>query len=220
MAATLGLLASVPFVYGDAGFRGLAAVYPLMAGALAIGLGRRAPLAREETQRAIVRGAAALAVALLAIALAGPALARALTRRPSPGLLQQAEAGAVVLVPADSPAVIISARPAGAGRTPRIERRDLLRMLAWAGLEPQQEAHLAGARPPFAVLSAYDYAARRQRLLLAPVEVLREGGALLAVQVQAVPGSAFLDVVGWRRLGEAGAPRHDAAPTPEAEPEG
>jgi hypothetical protein len=221
IAATLGLLASVPFVYGDAGFRGLAAAYPFLAAALAIGLQRRPPArAPMRTQRSLVRGAAALTIALLAVALVGPACARAVTRRPPPDLLRQADAGAVVMAPAESPTVVVSARPAGVSRVPRIERRDLLRMLAWAGLEPEQEAHLAGARPPFAVLSAYDYGGRREALLIAPVEMLREGSALLSVQVRAVAGSAFLEVVGWRRLDEPGAQRHEATPAPESEPEG
>ena len=100
----------------------------------------------------------------------------------------------------------------------RVDRRDLTRMLEWAGLEPEQQAHIAQARTPYAVISAYDHAGRRQVLLLAPVEMLREGRAYLSVQAQAVPQSQLLEVVRWRRLDEPGVFRQRTAPA--AEPEG
>jgi len=219
LAAAAGLLCSVPFVYGDAGFRGLAPVYPFIAAALAVGLGRRP---RREpglnAQRRLVSGTAALAAGLLLLAVAGPAVARASARRPAPELLRQAEPGAVVIAPADATAVVVSGvRRAPFARVPRIERREFLRMLEWAGLEPGQRAHLEGARAPFALVSAYDYRGRRQALLVAPADLLREGGAFLSVQVQPAPGSQFVDVVAWRRLDEPWSARHGAAAPAEPE---
>lgn len=220
IAVAVGLLASVPFVYGDAGFRGLAASYPLIATALGIGLGRRdRPPAVPRTQRALVASAGAVAVALLVLALAGPAVARLFWKRPGADLVRTADPGAIVMVPADSVSVVVTnLRRARGLELARVDRRDLTRMLEWAGLEPEQQAHIAQARTPYAVISAYDHAGRRQVLLLAPVEMLREGRAYLSVQAQPVPQSQLLEVVRWRRLDEPGVFRQRTAPA--AEPEG
>ena len=99
---------------------------------------------------------------------------------------------------------------------PRIERREFLRLLEWAALEVPHRAPLEAARTPFAVVSAYDYAARRQALLLAPVEMLRES-VYVVVQSRPVEGSAFATVTSWRPWDAAAALPAAAAP---AEPEG
>ncbi|HET8644356.1 MAG TPA: hypothetical protein VFO85_02630, partial [Vicinamibacteria bacterium] len=220
LAAAAGLLASVPFVYGDAGFRGLASSYPFFAAALGLGLGLRergAPA--ERTQRALAWPAAAITVALVVLGVAGPALARLFWPRPQPVLVRAAVPGTLVLAPARATSMVVSnVRRAAGTSVPRIDRRDLARMLEWAGLEPEQQAHFARARTPFALMSAYDHAGRRQALLLAPLELLREGGAYLAVEVRAVEGSRFLEVVGWRRL-DGSAPPQVMPPEPGPAPE-
>jgi hypothetical protein len=219
LGASAGLLGSVPLVYGDAGFRGLSPAYPFIAVALAIGFGRRGwPPPPEGAQRRLVKGASALTVALLAAALLLPALARALAARPAPELLRQAAPGALVIQPARATAVIVSGlRRAPFERVPRIERREFLRMLDWAALDPPHRAPLESARTPFAVVSAYDSLGRRQALLLAPVELLREGSAYVSVEVQPVEGSAFANVVGWRRLDGVGG-RQSGGGAEEQEP--
>jgi hypothetical protein len=218
-AAVAGLLASVPLVYGDAGFRGLAPAYPFIAVALAIGLGRPGwPEPGARAQRPLALLASAATVAVLVIAVAGPALARGSAERPSSVLLGQAEPGSLVIVPGQSTAVVVSGlRRAPFARVPRIERREFLRMLDWAALEPPQRAPLEQARTPFAVVSAYDYAGRRQALLLAPPEVLRDGSAVLSVQAVREGTAAFATVTGWRRLDQPGAQRQEAAPAAEPE---
>jgi hypothetical protein len=219
-AAAAGLLGSVPFVYGDAGFRGLAPSYPLIALVLTLGLSHGAP--REPAharQRRLAMGAGLLGAGLLATALVGPAVARLFAHRPPSEQLRAAPAGAVVVAPLDSALVVVTnVRRAPFERVPRIERREFVRMLEWASLEPDQQAHLQRTRTPFAVLSAYDHAARRLALLVAPVEMLQEGRAFVAVQAQTVPGSQFLDVVSWRRLDQPGPERHGGAPEVEPEP--
>ena len=194
LCAAGGLLASVPFVYGDAGFRGLAAAYPLLAAALGAGLGRARWTPPLPAQRAVARGAGGLAVALLLVALAGPGLARALTRRPAS---PPAAPGALVLRPADAVAVVVTGvRRAPLERVPRIERRDFTRLLEWAGLEPAQQAHLAAAATPFAAVAAYDHATRRVVLLLAPPEMLQAEG-FVSVEARTVPDSRFAEVAAW-----------------------
>jgi hypothetical protein len=220
-AALAGLLGSVPFVYGDAGFRGLAAAYPLIALVLTLGLSRgerREPAVPR--QRRSVLAAGIMAAALLVVALAGPAIARVFAHRPPPDLLRAAAPGTAVVAPLDSARVVVTnVRRAPFERVPRIERREFMRMLEWASLEPEQHAHLQGRRTPFAVLSAYDHAARRLVLLVSPVEMLQEGRAFVSVETRTVPGSQFLDVVSWRRLDQPGAvPQGGGASEPEAEP--
>jgi hypothetical protein len=91
---------------------------------------------------------------------------------------------------------------------PRIERREFLRMLEWAALE-RRIAPAEAARTPFAVVSAFDYLGRRQALLPAPVEVMREGATFLSVQVQPAEGTPFADdrLAAARSAGLAAAPR-------------
>jgi hypothetical protein len=167
-----------------------------------------------------VLAAGALAAGLLATALVGPAIARPFAHRPPPHLLKAAEPGALVVAPLDSALVVVTnVRRAPFERVPRVERREFVRMLEWASLEPDQHAHLQRMRTPFAVLSAYDHAARRLALLVAPVEMLQEGRAFVGVRAQAVPGSQFLDVVSWRRLDDPSAERRGGRPTEvETEP--
>jgi hypothetical protein len=219
LAATLGLLASVPLVYGDAGFRGLAPAYPFMAVALAIGFSRRdRPPPEPRWQQRLVVAPAVVLVALVALAVAGPALARTTAPRPSAAVLARAEPGALVLLPERATAVVVSSlRRDPFARVARIERREFLRLLEWAALEAPHRAPLEAARTPFAVVSAYDYAARKQALLLAPVEMLREPSVYVVAQSQPVEGSAFATVTSWRPWDAAGA--LPAAPAP-AEPEG
>lgn len=216
LAATAGLLASIPFVYGDAGFRGLAAAYPLIALALGLGWtqGRRVEPSAAR-QRRLVLASGAIAVSLLVVALVGPAVARAFAHRPDPVLMGAADPGAVVVAPADSAAVVVTnVRRAPFERVPRIERREFVRMLEWAGLEPEQQEHLESTRTPFAVLSAYDHLARRLALLVSPVEMLHEGDGFLSVQVQPVAGSQFVDVVEWRRLDQPWSQTRRTQPEP------
>jgi len=205
LASLAGMLASVPFVYGDAGFRSLAAVYPLLAAALGAGLGRKRLAPPRRAERAVATLAGALAVGLVVVALAGPGLARALTAGSVP--IPPVVTDRLVLRPSDAVAVVVTQDVrAPLDRVPRISRPDFLRMLDWARLGPAEHEHLTSQSGRFALLAAYDYATGRVALLLAPPAMLRAAD-FVGVETQAVPGSRFLDVVSWAPVSRDPLPR-------------
>jgi hypothetical protein len=219
-AVGLGIVLSVPFVYGDAGFRGLAAAYPFLAVALALGLSRapRRPVLAGARLRAERLGliCGVLALALVGTALVGPAVARAFAYRPAPHDLQSLVPGRhLVVSPAGSPAVVVThARPGTSATRSRIERGNFLRLLDLAGLDADHDAYLRGLRSPFVLVSTYDFVARRQQLIVGPVEILRQGRAFLKLEVSAAPVANFVEVVRWEALGRPA----EASPGPSSEP--
>jgi hypothetical protein len=231
-AVGLGIVLSVPFVYGDAGFRGLAVCYPFMAVALALGFsdGRRRPLlaeARRLSER-LAATCGVLGLALAGAALAGPALVRAFPFRPPARELQGLVPGRhLVVCPARAPALsVTNTRPGTSSSASRIDRRDFLRLLELAVLDADHDAYLQGLRSPFALLSAYDYVGRRQQLVVGPVEMRRQGTACLKLEVSEARVTDFVEVARWAALGPGSATGastdkdegDEEKPSPETEP--
>jgi hypothetical protein len=189
LAAAVGLLASVPFVYGDAGFRGLAVAYPFLAGALALGFARRrevAPSAIAASERLALSAIWAFAGLVLLASLAGPPLARSVWRRPAPELLQSLTAGQDLVVDVETtPMVVVSStRRDSLGHRPWLTREDYARLLAYAGFA--DDAHLESLAPPFAFCSTYDFVTRRQYVLIAPLSLARADHGFVRLRVEAL----------------------------------
>jgi hypothetical protein len=186
VAVTLAVLGSVPIVYGDAGFRGLAVIYPFFGAALGLGLSvRRAPYLRAAPgeERGTVLLAALLPTSLLVLGLSVPGLVRPYWPRPVPaaraGLVPQQE----MLVDAqDAPAVAVSHQPRkGLTGTPWLSPADYRRLLAFGGFT--DDSGIETLQPPFAVMSVYDFVTRQQYVLVAPLELLRQPTRFVRVVV-------------------------------------
>jgi hypothetical protein len=211
LAVGLGILLSVPFVYGDAGFRGLAAGYPFIALALAVGLGGRrdqwlvTPTGRMR-RRQELRVAAAFALALVAVAFVGPALAHAYAGRLQPHLPADLPAGRELVVRLEtSPTVLVTNfQREGLEGVPSADRGDFLRLLSQAGIEYQtveEHGYLEQLRPPFALLSGYDFVSRRQKVMVAPPALLRERATFVKLWARPAGDSGFLlEVERWEPL--------------------
>jgi hypothetical protein len=198
LAAIAGIVLSAPVVYGDAGLRGLAASFPLLAGLFSIGLGRDSrhpPRALAiESRRARVLGAAG--VALVAIALVGPAIAHRVAPRPDATALA-ASADSLVVRLRRAPAVVVSNRPRDELDAAVLPRRQYLRHLELANV---LGSGFDRPDPPFALVSAYDCVAGRQRVLVVPPEALLERG-FLRVRASPAAGDENLQVAtAWERL--------------------
>jgi hypothetical protein len=110
--------------------------------------------------------------------------------------------------------VVTHARPGTSSTRSRIERGDFLRLLDVAGLDADHDAYLRGLRSPFVLLSSYDFVARRQQLIVGPVEILRQGRGFLKLVVSATPVVNFVEVIGWEALGRP----PEGSPGPSSEP--
>lgn len=199
LAAASGVVLSAPVVYGDAGLRGLGASFPLLAGLLSVGLargGRRPPDARIVESRT-TRVLAWSAAALVAVALAGPALAHASARRPGVDALAALPADTLVVRLRPAPAIVVSNRPRPELDVPVLPRRQYLRHL---GLANVAGSGFDRPEPPFALVSAYDYVARRQRVLIVPPEALAQGRFLRVRARPAAEDENLLVVTEWEPL--------------------
>ena len=211
LAVAVGVSASAAFVLGDSATRVLVAAFPWIAFGIARGLDLRRPLgaSRESSarERMLVRVASGLGLAVLLVALAGPAVAHRIATRPDPRLLASLHPPASsVCYPPTCPSVLVSRPEDEPAEGPSIDRGQLMRWLALAGAA---DTSLATLRPPYALLSCYDFLGRRQRLLIAPPEFARAKGF---VQLSAAPpteGGAFEHVEAWQPLAPDGAGRDD-----------
>lgn len=206
LAAPLGAVLSAPFVFGDAGFRGLAVVYPFLAAAVGLGLagGRaRASGAASAAEDRDVRAAVWAVGGLLLLTLAGPWPAHALSSRPSAPALRGLRPGLDAVVElAPAPKVLVSNRGETHPGVPTLRRLDFVRLLEQA--EFKDAADLYALRPPAALLSGFDFVAHRQRLLIAPPRLLRETTRFLRLRIEPVAGSDFFALVeDWQPLGAA-----------------
>jgi len=168
LAAASGIVLSAPVVYGDAGLRGLAASFPFLCALLAIGLGRSGPRRARDTSRATRHLLVAAAAALVLLSLAVPAVAHARARRPLSPLSPLPPDVRIVRV-RPAPAVVVSNRERPELDVTLLPRRQYLRHV---GLANVAAAGFDRPDPPFAVVSAYDYVERRQRVLVLPPEAL------------------------------------------------
>lgn len=203
LAVFLGIVASVPFVYGDAGLRGLAASFPFIALGLSLGFGgsgRTPLLGAVPGKKGVGIPAAGLGLSLVVVSIGGPAVAHRLAPRPEPGSLIAALPGeALVVSLGRAPAVLVTQSPrSGLGDLPQKDRREFLQLLEWAALPDEDRAVLEGLRPPFVLLSCYDFVTKRQLVAIAPVELLHQRVGFLRLRVRALGN--FVETLGWQAL--------------------
>jgi hypothetical protein len=200
LAAAAGVLLSAPVVYGDAGLRGLGASFPLLAGLLAIGLGRgpRRPSRVAASERQAARALGACAAALVAIALAGPAVVHALAPRPGADAVAAPAPDALVVRLRHAPAIVVSTRPRPDVLVPVLPRRQFERHLELANVAA---SGFDRPDPPFALVSAYDHVSRRQRVLVVAPEALGAPGFLRLRARPAAGDDNLLVVAEWEPVG-------------------
>ena len=197
-AAVLGgTIASGAFVGNDNPVHGVAAVHPLIALAVSLGLAsapfrmgaRRVAASEVRTARASL----AFGLGLALLALAGPAAARSDWPTPPPNMLLGMQPGQdLVIAPQTSPAVTV-----GPGSLSFSRYRLLLEQSA-THMDVVQPA------PPFAILSAWDFVGRRQRVIYAPADVARAEGFVHLDLEEEKPAPNSQRVVragAWRVLG-------------------
>jgi hypothetical protein len=180
LATGAGILGSVPFVYGDAGFRALAAAYPVLALFFGLGLGarRRAPIgpAVARAERGLIRAALFMTLAIMLASLVLPAVAHRQWPRPTPALLREARPGVTMVARIeDAPAVLVMRAPrARLSQVPWMQTDQMQALLELA--EFPDDAGLFRTRPPFSLVSVYDCVTEKQYLVLGSVNLLRQKG--------------------------------------------
>jgi hypothetical protein len=195
LAAAAGIVLSAPVVYGDAGLRGLAASFPFLCALLAVGFGgTRSALRAQGRERTTRRVLLAGAAALVAAALVGPAAAHAVARRPRAPLFPLPPDVRIVRV-RPAPAVVVSSRERPELDVTVLPRRQYLRHV---GLANVAAAGFDRPDPPFAVVSAYDYVEKRQRVLVLPPEALGATPFLRVVVRPVAEDPNLLLVTDWR----------------------
>lgn len=208
LAVAAGLVASVPFIYSDTGFRALAPAYPFIALFFSLGCAPRPPRSLPRTgdtfDRHLVNVCAAITVAVLVVALAGPPVARLSWPADAPAIAARTDPTLGIIEPARSPLVVVRnpLEVESFGRLRVLDRPDFLRLVRFADLKGELQP-LTQRRPPFVVLSAYDYANRRVRTLVAPVELARSAARYIRVNARLLPGSEAIEAVeGWEPIPE------------------
>ena len=192
IAAGAGILGSVPLVYGDAGFRGLAVAYPFFALFLALGLGRRRDVLRSPgTEVPLIQAAAATTVGIVLLALLVPGIAHRFWPQPGAEVRTGQTPGVSMLVDiAQSPAVLVSRSPrANLQGVPWIDEREYGEFLDLA--EVPHDTGLYALKLPFSLATVYDYVSRRAYLLAGPVDLLRQRG-FVRVDVEAIGGTGAI----------------------------
>jgi len=183
LAVSLGIVSSVPFVFGDAGFRGLAVAYPWIALAIAVGLARPHRIASTNTTLAVEKQVLVFAggaiAALLVLTTIGPVALRPLAPAPD---LQAHPGDQPVFMLEHAPAVVVANRRVDAAGRDVIRRYEMLRWLDWAGAE--QLDLLRGEPLPLALISAYDYRENRLRVLVGSHRVLKSGSRSVSLELQ------------------------------------
>jgi hypothetical protein len=183
----LGLLASAPFVYGDAGLRGLLVALPLLACLLALGLASRSrPTLRSE--RWLPASGLGFALGMTALVLATPPMLRQPQALP-PGLDPAAEA-LLDLRLGSAVRVVAAAQAAAAGSLPM---PDYQRRLGYARLSDDK---VWRRRPPFLLVSALDRASGTQRVTFAPPDFLDAAAPLRRARLRPLRPSSRDDAPG------------------------
>lgn len=187
LACALAVLASVPIVYGDASFRGLAVVYPFFGAALGLGLCPRRPVnarTAANVERPALLWAVALPLVILAVALAIPGIARPLWPRPDAralaGLLPRQDMVTDVSI---APAVVVSHSPRkGLAGVPWLSPADYRRLLAFGGFV--DDAGIEDLPAPFVVMSVYDFVTQQQYVLIGSLDLLRQSQRFVRLKVR------------------------------------
>ncbi len=198
IAVMAGALASIPFVYGDAGFRGLAVLYPFLTLLFTMGLtGVRRPVIRSwaRAEQGLLRAGFVLGFGLLAVSLVVPGLARGRGARPPgewlDGLVP--EQTMVLSTATITPVLVAQEVKNGLEGVPRVTGEEAARLLS-LGQVPEAD-QIASMSTPFVVALAYDFVSRKAHHLIAPLAIMRQGPGFLRVEVERLPGSDSLFVV-------------------------
>jgi len=205
LAIALGTAASAALIFGDAGFRGLAAVYPFLAAALGIGV----RLARErravgqatlDEERRDVRAAAIAGSIMLVLTVVGPGLAHALAPRPpavDPNAFPPGQFAVIAL--RTSPRVLVTSRGQTHPGVPTLNRSEFIHLVELAAFSDGDE--VAMLRPPVVLLSAFDFLTGRQRLIVAPQSVLRSTAPFVRLAIRPLGESRyFVEATDWAPL--------------------
>jgi hypothetical protein len=187
LAFALGMLGSVPFVYGDAGFRGLAVSYPFFGLALGLGLATRQPSlgpTGRRGERAALRLAWILPLVILVSGLAVPAAAKRHWPRPAAATLSNCTPHVDFVIDMQlAPAVVVSRSPRkGLAERPWLTPAEYQGLLAYGAFS--DDAGIENLAPPFAVASVYDFVTQQQYVLIAPLEALRQPSRFVALKVE------------------------------------
>jgi hypothetical protein len=157
-----------------------------------------------EREARLVTAALLLGLCLVVAAVVGPAVAHRLCPRPdvAPPDLSSTGPAAVVSL-ADSPTIHVIPPQHSVTGPERpgavIDRPTFLRWIEAAEVSPK--AGFGQWRPPFVIFSGFDYVALRQRLFVAPPEILDAPAAWLRLDLQPVEGSVYLtEVTHWQPL--------------------
>ncbi len=199
--AVVGWLASLrraaPFVFGDAGFRGLAVAYPAIALLFAVGLATRrlpaTPVTRGCERHLALAIGRALSL-LLAATLTVPALIRGERTRP------RGEPGASTVRGRveHAPAVIVANRRVNVANVPSIRRHEMQTWIEWSS--DDRIGVLARLPLPFALFAIYDVESGRVRNLVGDHRALRAEG-LVELDVEPLdPDGKLVRVLSWRHV--------------------
>jgi hypothetical protein len=189
-----GMFGSVPFIYGDAGFRGLAAAYPLLAVGLCLGLSSRLGrelrrAAQESREVSATLAAAVLSLSLLFTALVGPMIAHHFWPRPGRRAPLKSGRDRTMIVSRETTTAVLVAHVRRRGLSvPTAEFGDFLRNLALADLG-EDAAAFRDRHLPFSILSAYDFVSRTQQTVVAPLALLREKSGFIRLDVRPIQAS-------------------------------
>jgi hypothetical protein len=187
LAFALAVLGSVPIVYGDASFRGLAVTYPFFGVALGLGLCQRrstAGSAGASVERPALRLAVALPLLIVIAAITVPGIARSHWPRPVASTLAGLTAREDMVIDVrNAPAVLVSHSPRkGLARVPWLSPADYRRLLAFGGFV--DNAGIEHLPPPFVVTSGYDFVTQQQYVLIGPLDLLRQSQRFARLRVR------------------------------------
>lgn len=162
MFAWLGIIASIPFIYLNGGWRVLASAYPFIVVPFAIALSTRPRRTVVEPASALPRQTShvALLTTLAVVALIGPGLGRRLSSMPPESIRTGVEGELLLRSKTVLTAVAVAEDGVFLPRDmPRVSPTKYLRLLELARREDY--THLAEVEPPFLAMIAHDYSERR-----------------------------------------------------------
>ena len=158
-----------------------------------------ADTATAAEERRDVRAAGFAVLLLLGTTLVGPWLVHRLAEHPDPDGLRGLVPGEVAVIELGAaPKVLLSNRGETHPGVPTLRGFQAQRLLQLGDFGDAGELL---SRPfPFALLSAFDYVAHRQRLLIAPPRLLRERARFLQLRIDSPPESPFAEAEEWAPL--------------------
>ena len=187
LAYALAVLGSVPIVYGDASFRGLAVTYPFFGVALGLGLCPRRSMtgsAGASVERPALGLAVALPLFIVIAAIAVPEIAHSHWPQPAASMLAGLTAREDMVVDVrTAPAVVVSHSPRkGLASVPWLSPADYQRLLAFGDFV--DNAGIEHLPLPFVVTSVYDFVTKQQYVLIGPLDLLRQSQRFVRLRVR------------------------------------